>query len=49
MEKLSIKKRLLVIRLYLQGLSYGEIASKANVAKGSIGNIITDLKAGRFP
>jgi len=49
MEKLSLKKKLLVIRLYTEGLSYSEIAARAGVGKGSIGTIITDLKAGRFP
>ncbi len=49
MEKLSLKKKLLVIRLYLEGLSYGEIAARAGVGKGTVANIITDLKSGRFP
>jgi len=49
MEKLSLKKKLLVIRLYTEGYSYSEIAARAGVGKGSIGTIITDLKAGRFP
>jgi len=33
MEKLSLKKILLVIRLYCKGLSFGEIAVKAGVGK----------------
>jgi len=49
MEKLSLKKKLLVIRLYLEGLSYGEIAIKASVGKGTVANVITELKAGKFP
>jgi len=49
MEKLSLKKKLFVIRLYFEGLSYDEIAAKAGVSKGTVANIITELKAGRFP
>jgi len=49
MEKLSLKKRLLVIRLYLEGLSYDEIAAKVGVSKGTVANVIAELKAGRFP
>ena len=49
MEKLSLKKKLLVIRLYAEGLSYDEIAARASVSKGTVANVISELKAGRFP
>lgn len=49
MEKLSLKKKLLVIRLYFEGLSYDEIAVKAVVGKGTVANVIVEVKAGRFP
>ena len=49
MEKLSSKKRMVIVRLYLDGLSYDEIAAKAGVSKGTVANVILDLKAGRFP
>lgn len=49
MEKLSLRKQLIVVRLYLSGLSYDEIAAKANVSKGTVANIVSELKAGRFP
>jgi len=49
MEKLSAKKKNMIIRLYLSGLSYDEIAAKAGVSKGSVANVINDLKAGKIP
>ena len=49
MEKLSAKKKGTIIRQYLSGLSYGEIAAKSGVSKGTVTNVVTDLKAGRFP
>ena len=47
MEKLSLKKQLTIIRLYLSGLSYNEIVAKAGVSKGTVANVIADFKAGR--
>ena len=49
MEKLSLKKKLLIVRLYLAGLSYSEIAAKAGVSKASVANILTELKVGQLP
>jgi len=49
MEKLSLRKQAMIVRLYLRGLSYGEIAAKVGVSKGTVANIIAELKAGRFP
>ncbi len=49
MEKLSQKKHLTIIRLYLGGLSYQEISAKAGVAKGTVANVVAALKAGQFP
>jgi len=48
-EKLPLRKQLLIIKLFFNGFSYDEIATKANVSKGSVSNVISDLKAGRFP
>ena len=48
MEKLSVEKRLSIVKLYLEGLSYGEIAAQAGVAKGSVSSLVADLKAGRI-
>jgi len=49
MEKLSTKKRLNIARQYLSGLSYDEIAAKEKVSKGTVANVVAELKAGRFP
>jgi DNA repair exonuclease SbcCD ATPase subunit len=47
-QKLSAKKEMLVIKLYLGGMSYGEIAAKSGVSKGTVANIVAGLKAGQF-
>ena len=49
MEKLSAKKKSAIVRHYLSGLSYDEIAAKSGVSKGTVANVVADLKAGRFP
>lgn len=48
MQKLSMRKILAVVRLYLNGFSYDEIHAKADVSKGTVANIVADLKAGRI-
>ncbi len=49
MPELSMRKRLNVVRLYFQGLSYEAIVTRAGVAKGSVVNVINEVKAGHFP
>jgi transposase len=49
MERLTAKKKLTVVRLYLAGLSYDEIAAKCGVSKGTVANVVAELKAGNFP
>jgi predicted nucleic acid-binding Zn-ribbon protein len=49
MERLTAKKKLAVVRLYLSGLSYDEIATRSGVSKGTVANIAADLKAGMIP
>lgn len=49
MEKLTAKKKLTVVRLYLSGLSYDEIAARSGVGKGTVANVVTELKAGMIP
>lgn len=48
MEKLSVKKQLTIVRLYLSGLSYSQIVAKTGVSKGTVANVIAALKAGQF-
>jgi len=49
MEKLSAKKKGTLVRQYLSGLSYSEIAAKSGVSKGTVANVVAELKAGRYP
>jgi predicted nuclease with TOPRIM domain len=49
MEKLTPKKKLSILMSYFRGLSYDEIAAKAGVSKGTVANVVADLKAGNFP
>jgi len=49
MERLSARKKLGIVRQYLSGSSYDEIAAKSGVSKGTVANVVTELKAGRFP
>lgn len=48
-EKLPLKKKKLIIWLYLDGMSYDEIASSANIDKDTVTNVIFKLKAGLYP
>jgi len=49
MDKLSAKKELAVVKLFLSGLSYNEISVKTGVSKGAVSSIIAKLKGGGFP
>lgn len=48
MQKLSLKKQLSIIRLYLSGFSYQEISARVGVSKGTVANIVADLRGGRI-
>lgn len=48
MEKLTVAKRLSVVKLFLSGFSHQQIAAKTDVAVGSVSTIITELKQGAF-
>ena len=49
MERLTAKKKLAVVRFYLSGLSYDEIAARSGVSKGTVANVVAELKAGSVP
>lgn len=49
MQELSTNKKMRIIKLYLAGFSYEEIAKKVGVSKGTVSNVIAALKAGQFP
>ncbi|MGB5925224.1 MAG: helix-turn-helix domain-containing protein [Dehalococcoidia bacterium] len=49
MERLTAKRKLTVVKLYLSGLSYDEIAAKSGVSKGTVANVVAELKAGVVP
>lgn len=49
MKETSASKKIKVVRLFLTGLSYDEIARKVRVAKGSVVYIINDFKEGSLP
>jgi len=49
MERLTAKKKLSVIKFYLSGLSYDDIATRSGVSKGTVANVVADLKAGMIP
>jgi DNA-directed RNA polymerase specialized sigma24 family protein len=49
MERLTAKRKLAVVRLYFSGLSYDEIAAKSGVSKGTVANVVAELKAGTVP
>jgi len=49
MEKLSLRKKQNIVVQYFKGLFYDEIAIKVKVSKGTVANVVADLKAGKFP
>ena len=48
MQKLSVTKQSVIVKQYLGGLSYDEIAAQAEVSKGTVANVVADLKAGHI-
>jgi predicted nucleic acid-binding Zn-ribbon protein len=49
MEKLPTKKRIAIVRQYLSGSTYDDMAARDGVSKGTVANVVNELKAGRFP
>ncbi len=48
-RELPARKKLEIIRGYFRGESYDDIANRLGVAKGSVVNVIQELRSGRFP
>ena len=48
MPAISARKTMNVVRLYLEGHPHQYIADRAGVSKGTVANIIDDLREGRF-
>jgi len=48
-REIPLSKRLEVVKLYCEGLSYDEIVKRTGVAKGTVAAIVEELKEGRFP
>jgi len=49
MQKISTTKKMRAIKLYLEGLSFDQIAAKAGISKGTTSNIISEFRAGAYP
>jgi len=49
MKEISTHKRIRVIKLFLTGLSYDEIARQVGIAKGSVVYIINEFREGYLP
>ncbi|MGC8849487.1 MAG: coiled-coil domain-containing protein, partial [Candidatus Bathyarchaeia archaeon] len=49
MREIPVEKRMEVLKLYFIGYSYDKIVEVAGVAKGSVVNIVKELKEGRYP
>ena len=49
MVEIPAERRMRVLKLYFLGMPYDEIATKVGVAKGSVVNIIEELKKGSYP
>ena len=48
-REIPLSKRLEVVKLYFEGLSYDEIVKRTGVAKGTVAAIVEELKEGKFP
>lgn len=49
MKEISHRKRVAVIKLYLDGCPYDEIGRRTDVSKGSVANIASELRKGLYP
>jgi len=48
-KELTVTQKLKVVKLFLTGLSYDEIAQQSGVAKGSVVNIVNEFREGGLP
>ena len=48
-REIPLSKRLEVVKLYFEGLSYDDIVKRTGVAKGTVAAIVEALRAGGFP
>ena len=49
MHKIPVKKRMEVLNLYFKEWPYDKIAEACGVSKGSVVNVINELKRGLYP
>ena len=49
MQEITLLKKMKVIKFYLSGLSYDEVARRCGISKSTVASIIDLLKAGEFP
>lgn len=49
MKELTQQKKLEILRLFLAGYTFDQIATESDVGKGSVVNVVNDFRAGRFP
>lgn len=49
MKELTVTQKLKVVKLFLGGLPYDEIAEQSGVAKGSVVNIVNEFREGDLP
>ena len=49
MKELTITQKLKVVKLFLTGLSYDEIAEQTGISKGSVVNIVNEFREGHLP
>ena len=48
MPPISLRKKMTIVSLYLEGHPHQYIAARAGLSKGTVANVVDDLRAGRF-
>lgn len=49
MRELTERKKLQILRSFLEGCSYDDISTENDVSKGTVVNVVNDFRAARFP